>query len=560
MTSLKILFSSALPESEETGFEEQFKYLIVTSSVLNEISSQQTTHTSSSAGGSASSNTDLRRTIPLTTYYSAMGLLAFSGALLFVFSFVNFVGALCFHWTHPSYLPLFLVQATFLGVLFIVYRNLRYIKIRRAYGRLLDHLQQIIHDTGISDHLMDQLIGKIRDVETISQGYTLTPANSALEQPRSHQSPQTLGMRHMARSILIPYYKSVTTLLKELKPLTHPSNLTTLRGMYNVKAFSPLGEDDIDDESTSMDLEQVDYLVYMIRASRREWFMRLLALEMMTLGHDSARRDYEVMLDIVERMMMDMEQQTKDVTRSMKRAMISDLYDEPEDCMDETMPNQRSRMVLNKLVLLEKHLRNLQTKIVLCRHDAKGISLDKGADYSFNRIGDRFGSMEQDISHLLAQWDENKNVLLHIINSKRSSTSASLPSPPSSPATSIDSVSASSMRSYTTTTAEPIVTVSSTPSSQQQSSAWPPVQQRFTPHSPPPQSSPLPALHPPKPTHDVHLSDHQLLSVATTNPSLSSRQSWITAAAVASFLESRRVYRLQTQHKQKEVSLESDRP
>lgn len=172
---------------------------------------------------------------------------------------------------------------------------------------------------------MDQLIGKIRDVETISQGYTLTPANSTLEQPRSHQSLQTLGMRHMARSILIPYYKSVTTLLKELKPLTHPSNLTTLRGMYNVKAFSALGENDIDYESASMDQEQVDYLVYMIRASRREWFMRLLALEMMTLGHDSARRDYEAMLDKVERMMMDMEQQTKDVTRSMKRAMISDL-------------------------------------------------------------------------------------------------------------------------------------------------------------------------------------------------------------------------------------------
>lgn len=239
------------------------------------------------------------------------------------------------------------------------------------------------------------------------------------------------------------------------------------------------------------------------------------------------------------------------------------------------MPNQRSRMVLNKLVLLEKHLRNLQTKIVLCRHDAKGISHDKGryngryyglfnthivcmllssfsgADYSFNRIGDRFGSMEQDISHLLAQWDENKNVLLHIINSKRASTSAPLPSPPSSPATSIDSICASSLRSYTTTTAEPIVTVSSEPPpSQQQSSAWP-LQQRVSPHSPPPHSSHVPPLYPPKTTNDVHLSDHQLLSVATTNPSLSSRQSWITAAAVASFLESRRVYRLQTQHKQK---------
>ncbi|KAI8328236.1 hypothetical protein BC941DRAFT_477078 [Chlamydoabsidia padenii] len=543
VANLKIFLSFALPESEETGFEEQFKYCIVTSSVLNEISSQQSTNSSisGSAPKTVNSPTSMttqanQRPIPLTIYYAAIGLIVFSSVLLFVFSFVNFVGALCFHWTHPSYLPLIIVQASFLSILFIVYRNLRYIKIRRTYQHLLQHLKQIIHDTGASDYLMDQVIDKIRDVETISQGYTLTPANSTLEQPRSHHSPQTRGMQLLARSILIPYYKSITSLLQELAPHTHSINLATLRGMYNVKA--PLTDDD--DDSTSMDEEQVDYLVYMIRTSRREWFMRLLALELMTLGHDSARRDYEMMLDRVERLMIDMEHQTKLVTRNMKKVMISDLYDEPTDYMNETKPNQRSRMVLNKLVLLEKHLRNLQTKIVLCRHDAQGISHDKGADYSFNRIGDRFGSMEQDISHLLAQWDENKNVIHNIINSKQSSTL--LPSPPSSPATSIDGTDTSSMRPH-----ERILA---------------PIPPNPRTHPLPPlssteQSSP-PAIQLPYMTPTSSISDYQLLSVATTNSNLSSRQSWITAAAVASFLESRRVYRMQTQHKQKEILVGSD--
>ncbi|ORZ00065.1 hypothetical protein BCR42DRAFT_429873, partial [Absidia repens] len=446
---LKILLSSALPESEETGFEEQFKYLIVSSSVLNEISSQQVAN--SCAVGSTPStthncnNNQHIRSGSLKTYYMTMGIVALSGSLLFVFSFVNFVGALCFHWPHPAYFPLILLQAIFLGILFLVYRRLRYTKIRRTYQRLLRHLQQIIDVAGVSDHLMDQLVDKIHDVETISQGYTLTPANSMLKQPRSHQSPQTIGMQSMARSILVPYFKSVTTLLQKTSPLTHSANLSTLRGMYNVKALSStpplIDEDDDEGVSASICQEQLDYLVYMIRSTRREWFMRLLALEMMTLGHDSARRDYGTMLDVVEGTMLDMEHYTKLLTKKMKKAMTSDLYNEPMSYMDDKNTDQRSRIVLNKLVLLEKHLRNLQTKIVLCRHDANGVSHDKGADQSFNRISDRFGSMEQDISHLLAQWDENKNGLLHVIKDERkSSTGSALPSPPTSPAASMNKV------------------------------------------------------------------------------------------------------------------------
>ncbi|CAO3580557.1 unnamed protein product [Absidia cylindrospora] len=504
-----------------------------------------------------------------------MGIVALSGSLLFVFSFVNFVGALCFHWPHPAYFPLILLQTIFLGILFLVYRRLRYTKIRRTYQRLLRHLQQIIDVAGVSDHLMDQLVDKIHDVETISQGYTLTPANSVLKQPRSHQSPQTIGMQSMARSILVPYFKSVTALLQKTSPLTHSANLSTLRGMYNVKALSstsPLVDED-DDESVAASIcqEQLDYLVYMIRSTRREWFMRLLALEMMTLGHDSARRDYGTMLDVVEGTMLDMEHYTKLLTKKMKKAMASDLYNEPINYMDDKNTDQRSRVVLNKLVLLEKHLRNLQTKIVLCRHDANGVSHDKGADQSFNRINDRFGSMEQDISHLLAQWDENKNGLLHIIKDERkTSTGSALPSPPTSPAASMNKVENSRRPRATTPPPATFITSSASStvpspsmslSSASSSSSSSTLSQSTLPHI----STSQPALAQPStsanstPSSPTTTSSHQLLSVANTPSNLSSRQSWITAAAVASFLESRRVYRLQTQQRQQEIMIKSDK-
>lgn len=195
---------------------------------------------------------------------------------------------------------------------------------------MLQHSRKILHVTRLSDRLIDQLVDRIHDVETISQGHTLVPTNSALENPRSHLSPQTLRMQTMARSTLGPYLKSITSLLQMSIPLTHPVNFATLRGLYNAKElFSPsplsgAGGDDKDDTSP-FDYEQVDCLVYMIRIRRQEWYLRLLALEMMTLGHDSARQDYEDLLGIVERMMVDMEQQTELVTENIKTALASDL-------------------------------------------------------------------------------------------------------------------------------------------------------------------------------------------------------------------------------------------
>ncbi|KAI8081332.1 uncharacterized protein BX664DRAFT_340150 [Halteromyces radiatus] len=457
---------------------------------------------------------------------------------------------------------------------------------------------------------MDQLVDKIRDVETISQGYTLAPANSTLEQPRSHQSQQTIGMQSVARSVLVPYFKSITGLLQQSIPLTHPVNLSTLRGMYNIKALSssssPLDMDGIIDDLQDIESTcsgQLDYLVYMIRSRRREWFMHLLALEMMTLGHDSARQDYETLLETVERMMLEMEQQTSLTTKNTKKALLSDLFLDYIDgelttsptTVDEKSPDQRPRIILNKLDLLEKHLRNLQTKIVLCRHDAKGLSYDRGTGFPFERIGERFGSMDQDISYLLAQWDESKNGLFDIIskNERKSTISrASLPSPPSSPAATT-SKKKNSLRSLgkvaTASTSPPNPTASSSSSSISSVLSASSASNSLASSVSSVLSSPLPTSLPNQrlsstqnespliastssasssssspasntvstqtPTTNVEepwlspVPKQNSLSVPT-NTTLSSRQSWITAAAIASFLESRRVYRLQTQQRQ----------
>lgn len=166
----------------------------------------------------------------------------------------------------------------------------------------------------------------MRDVETISQGYTLAPVGAALDPPRFHQSSHTHAMQSAARAILTPYMESVNSLLQQTMPLTRSINLSALRGMYNVKSIPSSFGGCYDDAVASLHShESLECLVYKIRSNRREWFMRLLALEMMTLGHDSARRDYESLLGIVNDMMAVMEQQTQLALEKMINLLSSDL-------------------------------------------------------------------------------------------------------------------------------------------------------------------------------------------------------------------------------------------
>ncbi|SAM01303.1 hypothetical protein [Absidia glauca] len=125
LAQLKILLSSALPENEETCFEEQFKYLIVTSSVLNDVSVQYPMAPSSTAGRPGTSMPySGRRHAQLTLYYVLIGLLSASAIALFAFSLVHMIGALCFHWPSSSYASHFIVQAAFLSAISMLYRKL----------------------------------------------------------------------------------------------------------------------------------------------------------------------------------------------------------------------------------------------------------------------------------------------------------------------------------------------------------------------------------------------------------------------------------------------------
>ncbi|CAO3625882.1 unnamed protein product [Cunninghamella echinulata] len=521
---LNVIFSSSLPENEETGFEERFKYFIVTSSVLNDIFTQSSSNLTNIPNFSQQNNifqmdtttTTLKEqqenAIKLNYMYGITTLILTT--FISFFTLTKIIGAFCFHWHHPSYMSLLIIYLILAGSLLYFYQNNRKLQIRKLYGQMIIHLQQILHTTVMNDQLIDQIMNKLSNGNSIANGNSLSPPNSNLDYVLSKQTNQIQSMLYQK---LLTYFKSMNHLLSQLQPLVHSHNLSTLYDMYNVEPISPTSMDfhldqqqlQNDDNNNNMD-QQLDTLIYMIYSYRRECFMHLLSLKIMTSGHDSARGDYESLLKRVETIMLEMKDRMTGLTFNMKNIlnsklwMIDDNIDGDHDyikALNEKNDENRYQNLLNHLNTLEKQLRNIQTKITLCRQDGNGfLQNNKSSTYSFDRIRTRFNNLEQDISHFQIQWNESKNNINAMYKYERKLSIESLPSPPTSP---------------------PPATSIYNEDNEDDNNQHPPHYQDI--------SAPL----------------SQHLNIPNTK--LTSRQSWITAAAVASFLESRRVYRLQTQ-------------
>lgn len=117
-------------------------------------------------------------------------------------------------------------------------------------------------------------------------------------------------------------------------------------------------------------------------------------------------------------------------------SVIIEVYEDDDD--DDERPTRpadpRVNVLLHQYAALEKHVRNIQSKLLLCRQDTR-------CNQSLERIGDRLNMIEQDMTQMLTQWEETTEAYR-----KLSSASQSLPSPPSSPAGSNNSSNKPFMR------------------------------------------------------------------------------------------------------------------
>ncbi|ORX59519.1 hypothetical protein DM01DRAFT_168412 [Hesseltinella vesiculosa] len=282
----------------------------------------------------------------------------------------------------------------------------------------------------------------MRYVDMMAQGYSLYPGKIAL-QPRSAPSSRLVQEWFATVHLFLqPYADFLDHLLAQSVPLTHPTSLNSLRDMYNSTPSSSRSSlSSLEDINQTADcpLDQIDLLISTIHSRRRQWFMHLLALEIMTRGHDSARPDYDTKLNAVHAMMLDMRTHTEALARHLEHFISMDQF---QDCLakqpaartDNPKLTHRSRMLSAKLEHMEKQIRQLHTKLTLCRHEIKRPGI-----LSLERVHDRFVTMDHDLSQLRSVWDEALTSLTDTMRTE------SLPSPPYSPAAVLQAAASSSL-------------------------------------------------------------------------------------------------------------------
>ncbi|KAI9491791.1 hypothetical protein BDB00DRAFT_472857 [Zychaea mexicana] len=253
-------------------------------------------------------------------------------------------------------------------------------------------------------------------------------------------------MRRATCHILHSQFRKVSDALSNLEPLSHGGNLSRFRDMYNINVISQQQQQFLvfDDRMLKAAMENTDeleHLMHTIHWKRRECVIHLLALDVMTLGHDSERMDYEQNWESVIEVISELAADYRRHTPLLHEHLTSSSY-------ERKIPgtaDQRSQALLHYYTVLEKHVRGIQSKLLLCRQDAKAISTSRAAAaYSVERIGERFGAIDHDLTLMLAQWEDAKDAFSIIVATSGRSGSSELnelsedlaqilPSPPSSP-------------------------------------------------------------------------------------------------------------------------------
>ncbi|KAI8642083.1 hypothetical protein BD408DRAFT_417050 [Parasitella parasitica] len=428
----KSLLSFTLSTSEQSIFEEEFKYLIVTSSLFNETpqpaallgatssAEQQRPLSTAFESTSTSSNETHKQHIKNFSNQGLASSLASSLALANIASLVVM---------HQSRLILPVLFINILACYFIV-RHFKRVQIRKIHASALDSMHEIISLSQKSDSMLSSLL------------------RSSILSDDQHQQKhqQKLG------SLLSSHFETFVETVQQLQPLIDAHSLSHLRDMYNVNQDIPSMLLEFD--SNQYKLEDIDLICSVIGWKRREYLLYLLALDVMSNNRSSRYgktwsqaiqvnrnlvREYvyfnEKLSVIASELIDSTEKPAKedDEKISLTAGALSDTSSVNEET---SISDARCITLMHRVSVVAKHIEDMQAKLFLCRQDTKSLASGRVSSISLKRIDKRFAHIDENMVSLLKQWEESKNSLKSLLEEEQSKlklTFTSLPSPPSSP-------------------------------------------------------------------------------------------------------------------------------
>src|SRR5438067_1385547 len=170
---------------------------------------------------------------------------------------------------------------------------------RTLYKLALYYIKVLVYNCQTLDLKINKALIMIQEIELISRGYRLSmPLSPITRIEQNSKNRRCLALRKIVYDILKNALDSYKNSIKDLQPVVSQNNLTIMYNMYNINSCSEneIEEEDDDDEQVENDklsLENLKQCFQKMHSKRRECLCHLLALDVMTTGRDSNRRDYE---------------------------------------------------------------------------------------------------------------------------------------------------------------------------------------------------------------------------------------------------------------------------
>ncbi|KAI8374130.1 Mysoin-binding motif of peroxisomes-domain-containing protein [Radiomyces spectabilis] len=394
------IFSISLPLAEETAFEEKFKYLIVTSPLLNEVLSVHPKQKHQAE-------------LPFSTIcHSRSGIgqaIALSGVLL-AFGAEKWLAK-----SRASY-PVTALLATG-ATIFFSYRHMRRTWIRKLYDAALTKLQTFIDECIVLDTKVHRAMVTIQEIELVARGYRLSSPLSPISRiEQSRKSKRCMMLRNRLVAILrrafIVYEEGIIDLMDNVQR----ENLSRLYDMYNIHSVASLSAADKWAEDDAISLDYIKNLAQLMHAKRRECILQFLALRVMTEEHDSVRLNYETGWRSVNLVMDKLVKDTKVFVTDLQKSLETELYTAtPETSSSKaSSTDSRLRPFIHRLAIFEQQLRTMEAKIYLCNDDVR--QLDQDSSEVRERLQKEYESIQRDLNQLAVEWEAGHASLLSFLD------------------------------------------------------------------------------------------------------------------------------------------------
>ncbi|KAK3829250.1 MAG: Mysoin-binding motif of peroxisomes-domain-containing protein [Benniella sp.] len=381
-------FSSSEADSEDAEFEERFKYLICTSPFLNRT---VTLH---------AHERGKRNEVPMTVDFSRFHL-GRSGYMLGFGTLATLMARSALNRTRFARLPFvrpFLGRSAAISVALAS-------NIHATQNQALRLLQLLMSQCQTLDAKVNRAIMIIQEIELVSRGYRLSTPLAPIS--RIEQASKSRRCNMVRAQLVAALTKSGALFQRTTETLqSHidPTRLNTLLDMYNITPSSRPGspQNDEDNADTATPRPQ-EHHRHGHRHGRH--------------SHTLAIKDYDRNWTVVRDVLQEGVTGIQSVVDELSKVLDSELCKVLDDINGNSAQDKQLQPFVQRLALLEQHVRGVQAKLFICNEDIRDTAHEEPSDSDKRRLLEiQYESISQDISMMAAEWELGRVALTRVFD------------------------------------------------------------------------------------------------------------------------------------------------